>query len=111
MAVTFTLNAQELESCGEDGLRVGIGGGSLCTTRVKTGFGVPNVSCLEDISSVETPIMDGGIRSSGDIVKESQSELSSVMLGSLINGTDGFSKVRLLKHPKVFIKDIEVRPH
>ena len=63
--------AQELESWGADGLRVGIGGGSLCTTRVKTGFGVPNVSCLEDIISVaKTPVMaDGGIRSSGDISK------------------------------------------
>ena len=66
-------------------MRVGIGGGSLCTTRVKIAFGVPNVSCLEDISSVtETPIgaVDGGIRSSGDIEAQ-QSELSSVMLGSL----------------------------
>ena len=43
----------QLESWEVDGLRVGIGGGSLCTTRVKTGFGVPNVSCLQDITSVE----------------------------------------------------------
>lgn len=83
-------SAQELESWGADGLRVGIGGGSLCTTRVKTGFGVPNVSCLEDITSVaKTPIMaDGGIRSSGDIAKALAIGASSVMLGSLIAGTD-----------------------
>ena len=82
--------AQELESWGADGLRVGIGGGSLCTTRVKTGFGVPNVSCLEDIISVaKTPVMaDGGIRSSGDISKALAIGASSVMLGSLIAGTD-----------------------
>lgn len=82
--------AQELESWGADGLRVGIGGGSLCTTRVKTGFGVPNVSCLEDITSVaKTPVMaDGGIRSSGDISKALAIGASSVMLGSLIAGTD-----------------------
>ena len=82
--------AQELESWGVDGLRVGIGGGSLCTTRVKTGFGVPNVSCLEDIVSVaKTPVMaDGGIRSSGDISKALAIGASSVMLGSLIAGTD-----------------------
>jgi len=82
--------AQELESWGADGLRVGIGGGSLCTTRVKTGFGVPNVSCLEDITSVaKTPVMaDGGIRSSGDIAKALAIGASSVMLGSLIAGTD-----------------------
>jgi len=82
--------AEELESWGADGLRVGIGGGSLCTTRVKTGFGVPNVSCIEDIVSIaRTPVMaDGGIRSSGDISKALALGASSVMLGSLIAGTD-----------------------
>ena len=61
--------AERLQEAGADGLRVGIGGGSLCTTRIKTGFGVPNVTCIEEISKVaEVPIMaDGGIRSSGDI--------------------------------------------
>ena len=83
-------SALELEEWGADGLRVGIGGGSLCTTRVKTGFGVPNVSCIEDIVSVaKTPVMaDGGIRSSGDISKALALGASSVMLGSLIAGTD-----------------------
>mgnify|MGYP002641646264 FL=1 len=82
--------AQELESWGADGLRVGIGGGSLCTTRLKTGFGIPNVSCLEDITSIaKTPVMaDGGIRSSGDISKALALGASQVMLGSLIAGTD-----------------------
>ena len=82
--------AQELESWGVDGLRVGIGGGSLCTTRIKTGFGIPNVSCLEDITSVsKTPVMaDGGIRTSGDISKALALGASQVMLGSLIAGTD-----------------------
>ena len=82
--------AQDLESWGADGLRVGIGGGSLCTTRLKTGFGIPNVSCLEDVISVaKTPVMaDGGIRSSGDISKALALGASQVMLGSLIAGTD-----------------------
>jgi IMP dehydrogenase len=82
--------AIDLEEAGADGLRVGIGGGSLCTTRVKTGFGVPNVSCLLDIQEVaKTPIMaDGGIRSSGDIAKALAVGASSVMLGSLLSGTD-----------------------
>lgn len=82
--------AIDLEEAGADGLRVGIGGGSLCTTRVKTGFGVPNVSCLLDIANVaKTPIMaDGGIRSSGDIAKALAVGASSVMLGSLLSGTD-----------------------
>jgi IMP dehydrogenase/GMP reductase len=82
--------ALDLEEAGADGLRVGIGGGSLCTTRVKTGFGVPNVSCLLEIEAVaKTPIIaDGGIRSSGDIAKALAVGASSVMLGSLLSGTD-----------------------
>jgi len=81
--------AKDLESWGADGLRVGIGGGSLCTTRLKTGFGVPNVTCLEDITAVTTiPVMaDGGIRTSGDIAKALALGSSTVMLGSLIAGT------------------------
>ena len=81
--------AERLQEAGADGLRVGIGGGSLCTTRIKTGFGVPNVSCLEDIAGVaEVPIMaDGGIRSSGDIAKALAVGADNVMLGSLLAGT------------------------
>lgn len=82
--------AERLQDAGADGLRVGIGGGSLCTTRIKTGFGVPNVSCLKEISSVaKVPIMaDGGIRSSGDIAKALAVGAYNVMIGSLIAGTD-----------------------
>jgi len=82
--------AIDLEEAGADGLRVGIGGGSLCTTRIKTGFGIPNVSCLEEINQVaKTPIMaDGGIRTSGDISKALAVGASSVMLGSLLAGTE-----------------------
>lgn len=82
--------AKRLQDAGADGLRVGIGGGSLCTTRIKTGFGVPNVSCLEDIMTVaEVPVMaDGGIRSSGDIAKALGVGADNVMIGSLIAGTD-----------------------
>ena len=82
--------AMDLVTYGADGLRVGIGGGSLCTTRIKTGFGVPNVSCLEEIIRVaKVPVMaDGGIRTSGDIAKALALGASSVMLGSLLAGTD-----------------------
>lgn len=82
--------AKDLEEWGVNGLRVGIGGGSLCTTRTQTGFGVPNVSALEEIVSVaSTPVMaDGGIRTSGDIVKALALGASTVMLGSLIAGTE-----------------------
>lgn len=82
--------ARDLEDAGADGLRVGIGGGSLCTTRTKTGFGVPNVTALENVISVaSTPVMaDGGIRTSGDISKALSLGASNVMLGSLLAGTE-----------------------
>ena len=62
---------------------------SLCTTRIKTGFGVPNVSSIADCSSVtQLPIIaDGGIRNSGDIAKAFAIGADSVMLGSLLAGT------------------------
>lgn len=82
--------AEDLIAWGADGLRVGVGGGSLCTTRIKTGFGVPNVTCLEAICEVaDVPVIaDGGIRSSGDIAKALAIGASSVMIGSLIAGTE-----------------------
>lgn len=82
--------AERLQAAGADGLRVGVGGGSMCTTRIKTGFGIPNVTCVEDIAKVSNvPIIaDGGIRTSGDIAKALGIGASSVMLGSLLAGTD-----------------------
>jgi len=81
--------AEDLESWGADALRVGIGGGSLCTTRIKTGFGVPNVTSLQDSSRVTTkPIIAcGGIRNSGDMAKALAVGANSVILGSLLAGT------------------------
>jgi IMP dehydrogenase len=97
--------AIDLEKAGADGLRVGIGGGSLCTTRVKTGFGIPNVSCLEEIIKVaKTPVMaDGGIRTSGDISKALALGSSSVMLGSLLAGTDE-APGKIIETPKGLYK-------
>lgn len=82
--------AKDMEEWGVNGLRVGIGGGSLCQTRINTGFGIPNITSLEEIISVaKTPVMaDGGIKTSGDIVKALAIGASSVMLGSLIAGTE-----------------------
>ena len=84
--------ADDLIAWGADGLRVGIGGGSLCTTRVKTGFGVPNVTSIEEVVKVadqwDVPIMaDGGIKSSGDIAKALAVGADCVMVGSLLAGT------------------------
>ena len=84
--------AEDLIAWGADGLRVGIGGGSLCTTRVKTGFGVPNVTSIMEVFKVAedagVPIMaDGGIKSSGDIAKALAVGADCVMVGSLLAGT------------------------
>jgi len=84
--------AEDLINWGADGLRVGIGGGSLCTTRVQTGHGVPNITSISDVAKVaqeyDIPVMaDGGIRSSGDIAKALAVGADTVMLGSLIAGT------------------------
>jgi IMP dehydrogenase len=97
--------ADRLIDAGADGLRVGIGGGSLCTTRIKTGFGVPNVTSLEEVLKVaEVPVMaDGGIRTSGDISKALAIGASNVMLGSLLAGTDE-SPGQILEKPNGLYK-------
>jgi len=81
--------ANDLADWGADGLRVGIGGGSLCTTRIKTGFGVPNVTSLYEASKYTTiPVWAcGGIRNSGDMAKAFALGASAVVLGSLLAGT------------------------
>lgn len=81
--------AIDLEYWGADAVRVGIGGGSLCTSRIKTGFGIPNVTSLEECAeATSVPIIAcGGIRDSGDIAKALAVGASSVILGSLLAGT------------------------
>lgn len=81
--------ALDLQLWGADAVRVGIGGGSLCTTRIKTGFGVPNVTSLQDcVENISIPVIAcGGIRSSGDIAKALAVGANSVILGSLLAGT------------------------
>jgi IMP dehydrogenase len=82
-------SAIDLCEWGADGLRVGIGGGSLCTTRIQTGHGVPNITSIIDcVKGSKVPVMaDGGIRSSGDIAKALSIGADCVMLGSLLAGT------------------------
>ena len=78
-----------LEDWGADGLRVGIGNGSICSTRVQTGFGVPSVtSIIECSKNVSIPVIaDGGIKSSGDIAKAIAVGANAVMLGSMLAGS------------------------
>ncbi len=83
----------ELASLGADGLRVGIGAGSICTTRVVAGVGVPQfhavLECARAAAEIGVPtIADGGIRSSGDIVKALAAGANAVMMGNMFAGCD-----------------------
>ena len=87
-----TLEAfNDLADWGADSIRVGIGGGSICSTRIQTGHGMPTLQSIMDCAQSDrdvTLIADGGIRTSGDIVKALAAGADFVMLGSLLAGTD-----------------------
>lgn len=82
-----------LIDAGADGIKVGIGPGSICTTRVVAGVGVPQLTaimdCAEEAAKSGIPIVaDGGLRTSGDVAKALAAGASSVMVGSLLAGTE-----------------------
>jgi IMP dehydrogenase len=83
----------ELISCGADGVKVGIGPGSICTTRIVTGAGVPQITAIAEAARAArdtgVPIIaDGGIKYSGDVSKAIAAGASVVMVGSLLAGTE-----------------------
>ncbi len=85
--------AEALYDAGVDVVKVGIGPGSICTTRIVAGVGVPQITAIYDAASVarkrgKAIIADGGIKFSGDIVKAIAAGGSAVMLGSMLAGTD-----------------------
>ncbi len=85
--------ARALVDHGADGVKVGIGPGSICTTRIVAGVGVPQITAIENVAealaNTDVPLIaDGGIRYSGDISKALAAGAHSVMLGSLFAGTD-----------------------
>ena len=84
--------ARDLINAGADGLKVGIGPGSICTTRIVAGVGVPQLTAIADVASVasgKVPVIaDGGLRYSGDVVKALAAGADCVMCGSLFAGTD-----------------------
>jgi len=85
--------AEDLIQAGADAIKVGIGPGSICTTRVIAGIGVPQLTAVMDVFEITKKyniplIADGGIRYSGDIVKAMVAGASSVMLGSIIAGVE-----------------------
>ncbi len=83
--------ARELVRRGVNAVKVGIGPGSICTTRVVTGVGVPQITAIQDAlrGAGDVPIIaDGGIKYSGDVVKALAAGASSVMMGSMLAGTE-----------------------
>jgi IMP dehydrogenase len=84
---------RDLIEAGADAVKVGMGSGSICTTRIVAGIGIPQFSavqdCVEEASKHGIPVIsDGGIKNSGDIVKAVGAGASSVMIGSLFAGTE-----------------------
>ena len=84
---------RDLIQAGADAVKVGVGAGSICTTRVISGAGMPQISaiiaCVEEAQKADIPVVaDGGIKYSGDIVKALAAGASTVMLGSLLAGLD-----------------------
>lgn len=85
--------AKSLADAGADAIKVGVGPGSICTTRVIAGVGIPQLSAVfeasEAVKSYQVPVIaDGGIRFSGDAVKALAAGASSVMIGSMLAGTE-----------------------
>ncbi|HLA98078.1 MAG TPA: IMP dehydrogenase [Anaerolineales bacterium] len=83
----------ELVEAGVDAIKVGVGAGSICTTRIVTGYGVPQLTAIADCAhagqELGIPIIaDGGLRTSGDLTKALAAGASTVMLGSLLAGTE-----------------------
>lgn len=84
-----------LDTAGADSVRVGIGGGSMCTTRIVSGHGIPTLSSIINVREARDKfnlnagiVADGGIRNTGDMVKAFAAGADSVMLGSMLAGTD-----------------------
>jgi IMP dehydrogenase len=91
--VATTEGTKALIDAGADGVKVGIGPGSICTTRMVAGVGVPQITAVTDCVQVArkhgVPIIaDGGVKYSGDVVKAVAAGAASVMLGSMFAGTD-----------------------
>ncbi|HZD33954.1 MAG TPA: IMP dehydrogenase [Nitrososphaeraceae archaeon] len=99
--------SKDLIRAGVDAVKVGVGSGSICITRVITGSGVPQITAVVDSAKVtkdyDIPIIsDGGIRTSGDATKALAAGASSVMVGSLFGGTDESPGKTLVKNGKKF---------
>jgi IMP dehydrogenase len=107
--VATSEGVKDLIDAGADAVKVGVGSGSICTTRIVTGFGVPQLTalmdCIEIAHKFDIPLIsDGGIRTSGDVTKAIAAGASSIMLGGMLAGTDespGASVIREGRRYKV----------
>ena len=99
--------AKRLVEAGADGIKVGIGPGSICTTRVVAGVGVPQVSAIYEAARAvdgEVPIIaDGGIKQSGDVAKAMAAGASCVMMGSAIAGTEESPGEKIIHQGRKFV--------
>jgi IMP dehydrogenase len=101
--------ARDLAAAGADAIKVGVGPGSICTTRIVTGFGVPQLTAIADsvAGAAETgrniPIIaDGGIKGSGDMVKALAAGASTVMIGSLFAGCEEAPGATVIRNGQKF---------
>jgi IMP dehydrogenase len=98
---------KDLIAAGADAVKVGIGSGSICITRIVTGAGVPQLTavmeCAEAARALNVPIIaDGGIRNSGDITKALAAGASSVMIGRMLAGTDESPGVTVMRNGRKY---------
>ena len=105
--VATAQGVEDLIKAGVDAVKVGVGSGSICITRVITGSGVPQLTAVMDCAKIgrenDVPIIsDGGTRNSGDATKALAAGASSVMIGSLLGGTDESPGSLLTKNGKRF---------
>lgn len=99
--------ALALRKAGADAVKVGIGPGSICTTRVVAGVGVPQVSavyeCAKALAGSIPVISDGGIRFSGDVPKALAAGAQTVMIGSVLAGTDESPGEKIIQHGRQYV--------
>jgi IMP dehydrogenase len=105
--VATEAGARALAEAGADAVKIGIGPGSICTTRIISGIGVPQLSAISNaakgLSGTDIPIIaDGGIRFSGDITKALAAGASTVMIGGLLAGVDESPGEMILFHGRSF---------
>jgi IMP dehydrogenase len=99
--------AKALADAGADGVKVGIGPGSICTTRVVAGVGIPQVTAVYEVKKAlpdDVPVIaDGGIKQSGDVAKAISVGASAVMMGSVLAGTQESPGEKIIHHGRRFV--------